>query len=143
MESIDEATTEKLTMTEIPRAECLALLARTPVGRIGGVAGDRPFIFPVNYLLDGDTVVFRTEPGTKLDGAGFGRIAFEIDGIDPVAKLGWSVIVQGVGTEITGMIDDYSERLRALDMVPWVPGDKSHWVAIQAESITGRRLSRS
>jgi nitroimidazol reductase NimA-like FMN-containing flavoprotein (pyridoxamine 5'-phosphate oxidase superfamily) len=143
MTPIRDLNAGDVVVQDLSREECLGLLARTPVGRIGGMAHDRPFVLPVNFVLDGQTVVFRTEPGTKLDGASFGRVAFEIDGIDEDAKLGWSVVVQGVGTEITEMIDDYSGRLRELKVVPWVPGDKAHLVAIHAESITGRRLART
>lgn len=128
---------------ELSRQECLALLAQGGIGRLAAVADSRPFVFPVNYVLDGDTVVFRTSPGTKLAGAGFGRVAFEIDGIDGEERTGWSVIVQGVGTEITDARDMSSERLRQLELQPWVPGEKAHWVSIQAESITGRRLRRT
>lgn len=142
MSRSSEAVAGEVVMGEIPLQECLELLTQTFVGRIGGLAHGQPFVFPVNYVLDDQTVVFRTAPGTKLDGAGFGRVAFEIDGVDDVAKTGWSVIVQGVGTEITEMLDAYSEKLRGLEVVPWVPGDKAHWVAIQPESISGRRLSR-
>lgn len=128
-------------LEEIPLEECVELLTRTPVGRVGGVAHGKPFVFPVNYLLDGDKVVFRTGPGTKLDGSGFGRVAFEIDGVDEETKTGWSVIVQGVAAEINEMLDQHSERLRQLDLSPWVAGEKTHWVAIDAESVTGRRLT--
>lgn len=142
MSTSSEAVASEVVIEDIPLQECLELLTGTFVGRIGGLAKGKPFIFPVNYVLDDQTVVFRTAPGTKLDGAGFGRVAFEIDGIDDAAKTGWSVIVQGVGTEITEMLDAYSEKLRELEVVPWVPGDKAHWVAIQPESISGRRLTR-
>jgi hypothetical protein len=88
-------------------------------------------------------VVFRTSPGTKLAGAALGHVAFEIDGVDETTQTGWSVIVQGVGTEITSSLDEHSERLRALEVQPWVPGTHAHWVGIVAQSITGRRLRRS
>lgn len=128
---------------EIAIEECTALLGQGGVGRLAGVLDGRPFIFPVNYALDGDTVVFRTSPGTKLAGAGFGRVAFEIDGTDDDRRTGWSVVVQGVATEITDALDRDSQARRALELEPWVPGDKAHWVAIQAELITGRRLRRN
>jgi hypothetical protein len=48
--------------------------------------------------------------------------------------------VQGVGTEITSSLDEHSERLRALEVQPWVPGERAHWVGILPQSITGRRL---
>lgn len=120
--------------------DCIALLAEGTIGRLAGIVNGRPFIFPVNYALDGDTVVFRTSPGTKLAGAGFGPVAFEIDGVDEAERTGWSVVVQGIGTEITDALDHRSEALRQLELQPWVPGETSHWVAIQTESVTGRRL---
>ncbi len=128
---------------ELCSDECTALLAEGRVGRVAGIVDNQPFIFPVNYTLEDDTVVFRTEPGKKLEGAGFGRVAFEIDGVDEANRTGWSVIVQGVAIEITHALDSYSESLRDLKLEPWVPGDKGHWVAIQADSVTGRRLSES
>ena len=56
-------------MRVLTRQECLDLLADQEVGRIAVVLGRRPLIFPVNYVLDGDTIVFRTDPGTKLAAA--------------------------------------------------------------------------
>jgi nitroimidazol reductase NimA-like FMN-containing flavoprotein (pyridoxamine 5'-phosphate oxidase superfamily) len=128
---------------ELSREECVALLAAGGIGRVAGVVNGKPFVLPVNFTALGDTVVFRTSPGTKLAGAGFGPVAFEIDAVDEDRRTGWSVIVYGVGTEITGALDRQSEALRQLELEPWVPGEHAHWVAIQAESITGRRLRRS
>lgn len=125
---------------DIPREDCLDLLQSVKVGRIAGVAGGRPFLLPVNYAVDGDRVVFRTSAGTKLTGAEFGRVAFEIDGSDASDLSWWSVVVEGVASDITDMVDERSARLRSLDLHPFAPGEKPHWVAIQPESITGRRL---
>src|SRR5262245_52003398 len=90
---------------ELSVGECLALLATHRFGRIAVVVDGRPVLFPVNYALEGDSVVFRTAPGTKLSGAALGHVAFEIDGVDDATQTGWSVIVQGVGSEITATID--------------------------------------
>lgn len=127
---------------ELTAEECSALLAQTRIGRVAGVVDGRPFVFPVNYAFEGDKVVFRTSPGTKLAGAGFGRVAFEIDGVDETRKTGWSVIVQGVGTEVTDALDRGSAAARQLELEPWVPGPNAHWIAIQAGTVTGRRLRR-
>ena len=126
---------------QLSTEDCLALLGTHRFGRVGVVVAEKPMVFPVNYLLDGDTVVFRTGVGTKLSGAALGHVCFEIDGIDESQRSGWSVIVQGVGHEITEAIDQRSAHLRQLEVEPWVPGEHAHWVAIQAESITGRRLA--
>lgn len=125
---------------ELSPGECLAHLAAGRIGRLAGVVDGRPFIFPVNYVLDGATIVFRADAGTALAGAGFGWVAFEIDGVDHDEQTGWSILVRGLATEITDALDHRSRVLRALDVQPWVPGEKGHWVAIQADSITGRRL---
>lgn len=125
---------------ELTEQQCLSLLRATSLGRVAVVVEGRPYVVPVNYALDADIVVFRTESGTKLAGSGFGLVAFEIDGVDEERHCGWSVLVQGVGTEITDAIDRRSEALRNLELQPWVPGRHAHWVAIQPESITGRRL---
>jgi nitroimidazol reductase NimA-like FMN-containing flavoprotein (pyridoxamine 5'-phosphate oxidase superfamily) len=129
-----------VTYEELSRDDCLELLHKNSVGRISGTAEGRPFIVPVNYAVDGDRVVFRTAPGTKLSGVEFARVAFEIDGFDSTGHSGWSVVVEGVATDISDMIDERSRQLRALDLQPWPPGLKGHWVAILPESITGRRL---
>src|SRR3974390_2494822 len=45
-------------------AECLRLLATKQVGRIGFAIWGGPEILPVNYVLDGDAVVFATGAGS-------------------------------------------------------------------------------
>lgn len=47
----------------LDRDQCLRLLADDEIGRLAVIAGNTPAIFPVNYALDGDTIVFRTDPG--------------------------------------------------------------------------------
>jgi nitroimidazol reductase NimA-like FMN-containing flavoprotein (pyridoxamine 5'-phosphate oxidase superfamily) len=128
---------------ELSREECLGLLASREVGRVAVVVAGQPIIFPVNYALDGDLVVFRTDPGTKLDHGSFDHVAFEIDEIDPSRKEGWSVVVAGMGREITDALDAASEREQLLPLKPWASGPKEHWIRIISPEITGRRLHRS
>ena len=68
--------------------------------RIAVVIGGQPLVFPVNFTLDGDAVVFRTDEGTKLHAARNGPVAFECDGIDPVYHTGWSVLATGNAEEV-------------------------------------------
>ena len=100
-------------------------------------------VYPVNYVMDDETVVFRNDPGTKLTNASLDRVAFEIDEIDEDGMQGWSVLVKGTALEITDAIDPASERERALELHPWVPGEKAYWARIITREITGRRLERS
>jgi nitroimidazol reductase NimA-like FMN-containing flavoprotein (pyridoxamine 5'-phosphate oxidase superfamily) len=53
-------------LEDIPAAECWELLGRHDMGRIAIVVDGKPQIFPVNYGLKGNVIVFRTAAGTKL-----------------------------------------------------------------------------
>jgi pyridoxamine 5'-phosphate oxidase-like protein len=49
--------------------ECRKLLAERHLGRLAIPDFGGPVIFPVNYVFDRDLIVFRTDPGSKLDAA--------------------------------------------------------------------------
>src|SRR5918997_6255070 len=85
----------------LDREECLRLLAGQEIGRLAVVAGNTPIIVPVNYALDGESVVFRTDPGTKLDQGPRARASFEIDAFDRERRTGWSVVATGRLEEVT------------------------------------------
>jgi hypothetical protein len=125
---------------ELTREEALRLLGAVPVGRVVFTDRALPAIRPVNHLLDGRQIVFRTSAGaaitTAVDGAGT-IVAFEADAIDPVRRVGWSVVVIGGARLVTdaGEIGRYLELLR-----PWAAGAKDDIIAIQADLVTGFRL---
>jgi len=124
---------------ELTRAECFGLLAAGNLGRVAVVDDRGPVVFPVSFVLDRHTVVFRTEPGTKLHAAARGSlVCFEADGTDTAGQAGWSVIVRGEITEIT----DPAElvRLRALPLQVQAPGARDHFVRILPAALTGRRI---
>jgi len=102
------------------------------IGRIAVASpGAAPHVVPINYAVDEDSIVFRMDPGTKLDLLREFPISFQVDLIDPFHKTGWSLLVQGVATEIlSGHVDPG----------PWPSGDKQHWVRLCTAAITGRRL---
>jgi nitroimidazol reductase NimA-like FMN-containing flavoprotein (pyridoxamine 5'-phosphate oxidase superfamily) len=130
-------------LEELPEEQCLALLAGQHYGRLAAILDGEVEIFPLNYSWSDGAVVFRTEPGTGLDRAAFGRVAFEVDGVDEDEHSGWSVIVKGVTGELNEAIDEGSEALKQLDVEPWAPGAKPKWVALRAEHVTGRRIRRT
>ncbi|HEX8802745.1 MAG TPA: pyridoxamine 5'-phosphate oxidase family protein [Acidimicrobiales bacterium] len=121
---------------------CLELLASEEVGRLAIGTGGAPLVVPVNYALDGETIVFRTDPGAKLDWAGRGGATFEIDGLDRDSRTGWSVVVSGRLEEVTRYDAATLERVSRLAVEPWAGGDKQHWLRLIPGSITGRRLHR-
>ena len=97
-------------------------------------------IFPVNYALHEGAVVFRTDPGSKLDAiAGGARVAFEVDAVDEGSRTGWSVVVRGQAAEVSEPAD--LDRLHGLPLYPWAPGAKARYVGIRPVSITGRRIA--
>jgi len=120
--------------------ECLALLTRNVVGRLAITADGQPDIFPVNYSLDGERIIFRSSPGTKLDHASLDRVAFEVDEFDPTSATARSVVVKGTAREFTEGIDEASERERTLLVATMLPSNHMRWVRIIPNSITGRRI---
>lgn len=131
-----------MVIEELSQTECLRLLAAHQVGRIAVVVDGQPVILPVNYRTDDGTVVFRTDAGTKLRGAPMAQVAFEIDEIDESSHEGWSVLVEGVGQDITDTVDARSEELRVLPVSPWAPGDKAYWIKVVPRALSGRSLRR-
>lgn len=118
--------------------ECMRLLASGTVGRVGITIGAMPAIFPVNYGLIDELVVFRTGTGTKLRAALANTVvAFEVDEIDRTTHSGWSVLVVGMARELTG---DARDEALALPLEPWAPTGRDHVVAITEDVVTGRRL---
>ena len=123
----------------IDRAGCLELLAGQEVGRIGIIDGGSPLVLPVNFALDGEAVVFRTGPGSKLQAARGRAACFEIDGVDADTRSGWSVVVRGRLQEVTRFDGDLHDRI--VDLAePWIEGQRGHVVRLQPHSISGRRI---
>ena len=84
----------------LTRAECLELLLAHDFGRVALVADGQPLVFPVNYGMEHEVVVFRTGPGTKLRWAPMRKVAFEIDEIDHDRGVAWSVLVKGMALNV-------------------------------------------
>lgn len=127
-------------VTELTQAEAVELLQlHAYVGRIGFVVDGRPMILPVNYLADDASIVFCTEPGTKLSAIGAGAaVVFEVDDSRPLYHAGWSVVVRGTAHEITeaGRLDE----LRRGPLHSWATRSTEHWVEISLDEVTGRRI---
>ena len=127
-------------LEDLTEAECLDYLAGAEVGRVALVVDGYPAIFPVNYVLDGEQVLFRTRDGAKLSDAGLNRVAFEVDHVDPATREGWSVLIQGQADDIGNAIDATSQRLRRRTLVTWAPGTRDRWFVVRPSKISGRRL---
>lgn len=121
--------------------ECLSLLSRVEFGRVAVVTSEgRPEIFPVNFVLDGRTVVFSTSSQVLIQRAPLGHVALEADSIDPTTHEGWDVVVSGEGADITDSVDQSSVDARNHPIEHWAPGKKDVWLSIVNPSFHGRRL---
>jgi hypothetical protein len=126
-------------LIELTVDECHALLESSRIGRLGLVDADGPLILPVNYCMDGRSVVFRTDEGTKLDAAASGApVAFEVDGIDSAQRIGWSILIRGSAAAVTEPGELH--RVEQLPLIPWAPGRKAHYVRISGMPF-GRRIT--
>lgn len=122
-------------ITELTAAECYELLASRSVGRVAYVVDGSPIVVPVNHLVDGDDIVFRTSPHTELGRSmARGPVAFEVDDFDDFSQSGWSVLVQG------SVEYDDSEQPAHERPQPWAEGVRGLTVRIRPRQVTGRRL---
>ena len=120
--------------------DCLRLLDSVPVGRIGFYADGEIVILPVNYLVDGQDVVFRTGAGSKLSSiSNKNLVGFEADSFDTRTRSGWSVVISG----FTEIVESRAEirRFSDLGLDAWArtAEDVPTWIRIRPTSVTGRR----
>lgn len=127
-------------LEELSTEECLTLLRGTTLGRIAFTAGEFPVVVPVNYrFADGAEnewwLALRTRVGNVIDQAPM-HVAFEIDGVDAVARTGWSVLVRGK----LHHVDPSPGTSSLVDSEPWLDRDRDAWLLIEPVLVSGRRL---
>ncbi len=119
--------------------ECFERLATQELGRLVTSAAGVLDIFPVNYTLDGRSIVFRTAEGSKLTELTIhDEVLFEVD--DHTETDAWSVIVRGHAQRLE--TSDEVQAADALPLTPWVPTLKYNYVRIVADSVSGRSFQR-
>jgi nitroimidazol reductase NimA-like FMN-containing flavoprotein (pyridoxamine 5'-phosphate oxidase superfamily) len=123
--------------------ESLQLIQRggQRVGRLVVSLPGGPTVFPLNFAVDGDAIVFRTQVGTKLTAISRSMVTFEVDDIDRDGQ-GWLVTFQGLAQEV---LDADPEALRvrmaAQTVDSWPGGDRPHVVRITPYRIDGVALT--
>jgi uncharacterized protein len=124
-------------VTILSASESWDLLASVALGRLVTSVEAQPAIFPVNFVVQRRTVLFRTAEGTKLVSAAINnQVLFEAD--DHNVAEGWSVIVKGTARMLRTN-EELAEAEHA-QLLPWTATLKQHYVRIQPVSITGRRF---
>jgi nitroimidazol reductase NimA-like FMN-containing flavoprotein (pyridoxamine 5'-phosphate oxidase superfamily) len=124
-------------VTILSVSECWELLSSVSLGRLVTSGAGQPEMFPVNFVVQHRTVLFRTAEGTKLVSAAINnQVLFEADEHD--AAGGWSVIVKGMTRTLRS--DDEIEDAERAQLLPWTATPKPHYVRVLPSSITGRRF---
>ncbi len=124
-------------VTVLSEDESWERLRSVALGRLVTNFADEPEIFPVNYVVQDRTVLFRTAGGTKLFSAVTNRtVVFEAD--DHNLTEGWSVIVRGRARLLKTDAD--IQKAERAHLAGWIPTHKNHYVRVTASDITGRHF---
>jgi len=128
---------------ELTVDECWKLLENDGVGRLATAAIDRstgdvsPDIFPINFHVFEQRILFRTAPGTKLiDLTTQPAVAFQTDGHH--GREHWSVVARGTARRM--MFDSDIVEYGILYLQYTLPTEKWNYVRIEVETITGIRF---
>ena len=124
-------------VTILSESESWNLLASVALGRLVTSVDSQPEIFPVNFVVQHRTILFRTAQGTKLVSAVINnRVVFEAD--EHGVTEGWSVIVKGTARVLHDSAE-IAEAERA-QLLPWTATPKLTYVRVIPSVITGRRF---
>jgi uncharacterized protein len=137
---LEPAATDHRGLRVLMLDECLQLLRDHPVGRVGFLSDGEVVILPVNHVVQGTQVLFRTTWGSKLQSAeDEARVGYQVDHHDPTTRTGWSVLVQGTAEVVHDSKE--SSRLDALAPEPWLDLEgERFWIRILAVQISGREI---
>jgi hypothetical protein len=138
-EQTEDGWSSQGTVEELSDAASWDLLSSRNFGRLGLSEYDRPDIYPVNYLCDGNTILFRTAEGSKLRELAQNRhVVFEVDA-ETEGGI-WSVVLKGWAVHLD---DDPSLTDQELgSLPPWVPVQPFVYVRITPDTLRGRLFER-
>ena len=126
-------------VTELTSEECWEMLRDEEFGRLAYRLVDEVHITPINYAVEGDSLLFRTAEGNKLLAVAMGsEVAFEIDRYDDDSAR--SVVVRGTARLLP---EDEEHRAENIPLRPWVPTLKYNVVEIQPKVVSGRAFELS
>lgn len=122
---------------ELTVEQCWAALRLDALGRLAYRLGDEVHIAPVNYAVDGETLLFMTAEGSKLLGVVMHpEVVFEIDRRE--GSVAQSVIVRGRARRLE---EDEAHRAEGVELIPWIDTLKYDVVEIVPSQISGRRFN--
>lgn len=122
---------------ELTDEECWDFLASHELGRLAYRLVGELDIAPVNYAVDGRTLLFRTDPGSKLLGVELdATVAFEVDEV--VDETARSVVIRGHARRL-GV--DEEHRADQVPLHTWVGTPTRYVVEVRPEEVSGRELA--
>lgn len=125
---------------DLTENECWALLAGRGTGRVAYEDNGRVLVFPVNYVVHGQAVYFRTaRDGVLSGGLDFRNASFQIDEHNADRMDGWSVLLSGRAEAV--LDPDLLSTLWGRRMAePWGGGQRDVFIGIEPAVMTGRRV---
>jgi nitroimidazol reductase NimA-like FMN-containing flavoprotein (pyridoxamine 5'-phosphate oxidase superfamily) len=125
------------------REQCLDLLESNHLGRVAWQAADLPQILPVTYATHQGSVYFRTTPdGILSELAQPTRVALEVDELDQQTRSGWSIVLHG-RTSAVSEPDALADLWAADSLVPWAGGNRTLFICIRPDRVSGRVVRRT
>ena len=126
-------------VTELTSEECWEMLREEEFGRLAYRLVDEVHITPINYAVEGGSLLFRTAEGNKLLAVVMGsEVAFEIDRYGEDSAR--SVVVRGTARLLP---EDEAHRADNVPLRPWVPTLKYNVVEIEPKVVSGRAFELS
>lgn len=121
----------------LDRAAALEKMATVQLGRLVVHRTEEFDIFPVNFVVDGEDIYFRSAEGSKLFTVALNNeVLFEADEVTD--GHAWSVVVRGEASLLTSNSDiQYAD---SLGLKPWIPTLKYNFVKISAREVSGREF---
>jgi nitroimidazol reductase NimA-like FMN-containing flavoprotein (pyridoxamine 5'-phosphate oxidase superfamily) len=125
-------------LVELTDDESWELARSQPFCRVAWTSPTGPTVIPLNHVVDGRTLWFRTSAYSELvrevDDT---RAAVLVDEIDTSTRLGWSVQLRGVA-HVHWHVDEVPEQVRSLHT--WASGSRPLWIELAPDEVHGRRL---
>ena len=127
-------------ITPLSAEECWEHLDRTGMGALATAAEGQADAFPINFLADGRTLLFRTAPGKKVVELTIApHAAFIAQGHD--ADGYWSVVIRGLVELLTDEVEAIGSG--ALELASWAAGAKRLFLRLTPPTVEGRRVQRA
>jgi hypothetical protein len=120
--------------------ECWRLLGQTGVGRLAVIMDGHSDVFPINFAVDNQALVFRASSGTKHRAIEADDVvAVEADSVSAEFGMAWSVVVKGKAN-VDGPAGPALDKIgRAL--FPWQGVGQEHMIHVTPHSVTGSRFN--